>query len=379
MSFTIAQFNILGRYMAGTMWFHYARDFLPKTLAAGCPDWYSNRGYPRCLLWKESDGDGRFYRLPVLMKEISALNADVICLVELDCFQEFRNALNKEGYDAVFRSRPGTKDGCGIFWRRDVFKAASASNSIVFQIPANDRVALAQPLQHLSTNRSTIVVCTHLHWDQAAGHQSAEAKELLSFIRQSESAAGGEFKGTTIVCGDLNTQPGSVAYDLLRKRLSDAAGTYQPGVFTSMKPDVFYYAWPRGCKNVPGAPMEWHHQEGRREILDYILYSEAAFEVEVPVKLPSLVTETGKPPYGFWAGGWSVAPSAGKQAKVNKHNESWSPARTHGDLQLGIPNRLHGSDHLPVSCRLRFRDLGGPSSSSSRCDPPDRKRKRTQE
>ncbi|CAK0858734.1 unnamed protein product [Prorocentrum cordatum] len=36
MALRVAQFNILGRRMAGTMWFHYARDFLPKYFANSC-------------------------------------------------------------------------------------------------------------------------------------------------------------------------------------------------------------------------------------------------------------------------------------------------------------------------------------------------------
>ncbi|CAE8692894.1 unnamed protein product, partial [Polarella glacialis] len=55
----------------------------------------------------------------VLLTEIRALRADVLCLVELDCFEEFRSVLADEGYDATFQARPGKDDGCGIFWRRE--------------------------------------------------------------------------------------------------------------------------------------------------------------------------------------------------------------------------------------------------------------------
>eukprot|EP00444_Apocalathium_aciculiferum_P051281 CAMPEP_0183514918 /NCGR_PEP_ID=MMETSP0371-20130417/13187_1 /TAXON_ID=268820 /ORGANISM="Peridinium aciculiferum, Strain PAER-2" /LENGTH=388 /DNA_ID=CAMNT_0025712391 /DNA_START=126 /DNA_END=1289 /DNA_ORIENTATION=- len=385
MSFRVAQFNILGRYMAGSMWFHYARDFLPKGLATKGPlEWSRTAGFPRQLLWLEQDGPGHFYRFPVLLAEIRALKADIICLVELDCFAEFRDALGEEGYDAVFEGRPGKYDGCGIFWRRDLFAAAGSARSLVYQVPANDRIALAQPLLHLESNQPLLVVSTHLYWDQSSGHQAAEAEELLAFAYGSPASAP---EGPVVLCGDLNTPPGSEAHALLTSHWQDAIQDYEPGAFTSVKPDAYYYAKPRGQQYSNQAWEEWHRQAGRSDIIDYVLFDGGALELEgPPPSLPRLpVPEEGggggggraakKPPFGFWAGGWDFTAAPAEGFEESKHDPDWVPARAHGTLQLGIPNRVHGSDHIPVACTLRFRgtQADGANGADAGTAPPQKR------
>eukprot|EP00438_Fugacium_kawagutii_P002086 Skav219388 [mRNA] locus=scaffold2133:10887:14751:+ [translate_table: standard] len=65
MSFRVGHFNILGKNMAGTMWFHYARDFLPTSFSSSHWDWSRQGNFPRSLLWSAEDGPSRFYRLQV--------------------------------------------------------------------------------------------------------------------------------------------------------------------------------------------------------------------------------------------------------------------------------------------------------------------------
>merc|ERR1712190_509799 len=136
-----------------------------------------------------------------------SLNADVLCLTELDCFPQFREVLSNEGYDAVFQGRPGKGDGCGIFWRRDMLEAKSPCHHIVYGEPAQDRIALVQVLQHRQTGKDVLVLSTHLHWDQQTGHQVSEAKELMSLISDisAEVASSSSVEPAVVVCGDLNS------------------------------------------------------------------------------------------------------------------------------------------------------------------------------
>jgi len=394
MAFRVAHFNILGRHMAGSMWFHYARDFLPPAMNKSGLDWISTSGFPRCLAWRQGTGPScRFYRFPVLLSEIRALRADVLCLVELDCFQEFREALDQEGYDAAFHSRPGRADGCGIFWKRQAFVSVAPSQCHEYSVPANDRIMVAQLLRHTATQRKVLVVSTHLHWDQEAGHQATEAEELLQLIATAESSLGTE--GTsTVVCGDLNATPGANAHRILQNRFQDAGlheglPSYPPDAFTSLKPDVYYFARPRGRQYNSEAYPEWHLQKGRHEVIDYILYDQRAFAAVEPVAVPRLGNDpsvanksrvdsesstqapashvTKKVKYGLWAGGWAFASSAEQSWETRRLDPTWIPERSHGQLQLGIPNRLHGSDHLPIACTFRFRPHAG--NTKRRLDP----------
>eukprot|EP00439_Symbiodinium_sp_Y106_P046745 s2414_g5.t6 len=72
--FRVAHFNILGKNMAGTMWFHYARDFLPAQFASSKWDFRkADPSFPPNLMWSPDDGQSRFYRRQVLLQEIRAL------------------------------------------------------------------------------------------------------------------------------------------------------------------------------------------------------------------------------------------------------------------------------------------------------------------
>lgn len=277
MSFRVGHFNILGKNMAGTMWFHYARDFLPASFSSSHWDWSRAGHFPRSLLWSSEDGPSRFYRLQVLLKEIRSLSADVLCMVELDCFHEFREILDADGYDAIFQARPGKQDGCGIFWRREVFQPVGPCRALIYARPVNDRIAVGQMLKHLPTQQMLLVLSSHLHWDQAAGHQASEAQELMGLMEdmshEHEAATGS--RPAAVVCGDLNSLPGSDAYSVLTRSLHDACLPrghcgYPEGAFTTLKPDVYFFARPRGQAD---ARDQWHWQEGRHEVLDYIFYS----------------------------------------------------------------------------------------------------------
>mmetsp|Transcript_63004 Transcript_63004/g.136800 ORF Transcript_63004/g.136800 Transcript_63004/m.136800 type:complete len:373 (-) Transcript_63004:13-1131(-) len=372
MAFRVAQFNILGRWMAGSMWFHYAKDFLPP-FYRGYQDWSSSAGFPRHLQW-HSRGEGRYSRFDVLMAEIRELRADILCFCELDCFQEFRRALDALGYDAVFVKRPGRKDdGCGIFWRRGSFERSGEQMELVYRVPVSDRVAIAQPLRHLATGRKVLFVGTHLHWDQKAGHQLAEAEELLAFIRHAQGAASSASDDATssgvVLCGDLNLLPNTDAYSVIGKRLCDAAlpdgAEYSSGSFSSMKPDVYYYARPRESIGDYEAREEWHLIPGRSEVLDYIFYCPDSLELQSPVVLPNLEEAppakrrrggSGREFWSFWSGGWDFAASPAPRFEESRHDPYWRPRRMRGQPQLGIPNRVHGSDHVPIVCTLRFKD-----------------------
>eukprot|EP00434_Breviolum_minutum_P017495 symbB.v1.2.015441.t1/scaffold1121.1/size137196/9 len=223
------------------------------------------------------------------MKEIKSLSADVLCFVELDCYHEFKEILGADGYDAVFQARPGKQDGCGIFWRREVFKAVGPCRALIYAQPVNDRIAVGQVLMHLPTQQPLL----------AAGHQSSEAQELLCLLEdmsaEYEQVSG--FRPAAVLCGDLNTLPGSEAYEILSRRLRDASlpdptSSYGEGAFTTLKPDVYYYARPKG--DFDGRD-QWHWQEGRHEVLDYIFYSPEELQMTKPISIPQLPKEELEP------------------------------------------------------------------------------------
>ena len=64
-------------------------------------------------------------RRPRVLEVIAGWRADLFSLVECDDYESFfKPELAKLGYESAYkqRPRPGSDDGCVIFWRRGAFE-----------------------------------------------------------------------------------------------------------------------------------------------------------------------------------------------------------------------------------------------------------------
>lgn len=144
---------------------------------------------PGCLEWE--------YRKPLLLQEIFEANADIICLQELNHFEDLRKALKELGYDGAFREKrasPALKyeyppDGMAVFYRRDRF--ACDENGIEGRSFQDDSgreqsQGYLQILLHdTAAGRPLLVVTTHLKAKDGAeceGMRLQQAQQLLGNI-----------------------------------------------------------------------------------------------------------------------------------------------------------------------------------------------------
>jgi mRNA deadenylase 3'-5' endonuclease subunit Ccr4 len=98
-SISVAQFNVLADYLSDA--FPHIKD-------------------KKLLSWS--------YRKPLLLQELHQLNADVICMEEVDHFEDFQTDLVQSGYSGIFKKKLGSGlDGCALFW-----KSAMYSNVLIF-------------------------------------------------------------------------------------------------------------------------------------------------------------------------------------------------------------------------------------------------------
>lgn len=230
MAFTVVTYNILATA--------YIR-----------PEWYPHT--PPAML-------APAHRVPALVRRVVALDADVLCLqeVESDVFAALETSLAPRGYAGTLarkaRRRP---DGCATFFRREVFAPIE-----VARLPYRDgdppsgHVAQIAVLQH--DGRRLGVANTHLRWDppgtsreQQWGHR--QVRELLGGC-DARSATG------WIVCGDLNVPPESDVVAALR-----AAGL-----------EHAHGAWPR---------MYTCNSNATAKTIDYLFHSAALCATPQPV------------------------------------------------------------------------------------------------
>lgn len=224
------------------------------------------------------------YRRQMVLDELSTLNADVICLQELDkqSYDEFfRQQLSMNGYKGYFaqKSRAETigdnakfVDGCGTFWKDKKYilldtqhfvlgrkaverPGAKASADMLNRVWQRDDIATVVFLENRVTGSRLIVANSHVFWDPAfkdvkliqvavlleelnklaekyAKHPPASNKKMFRFSSDSddeeqiepgpslEYSSGSQIP--TIVCGDYNSGPGSPVYELFTKRQLDA-------------------------------------------------------------------------------------------------------------------------------------------------------------
>lgn len=130
-------------------------------------------------------------RIPAVAKRARELNADILCLQEVE--RASFDAIQKEllNYSGFLEMKPQDRpDGCATFLRGFSFLAAK-------------RVVLEQGhiAQVLTLSPDLVIANTHLKWNPPSRHfAERQARQLL------ESLPAARIQ---IVCGDFNAEPGS--------------------------------------------------------------------------------------------------------------------------------------------------------------------------
>jgi mRNA deadenylase 3'-5' endonuclease subunit Ccr4 len=192
MSFSVASYNVL------------ATAYIQRA-------WYSRT--PALLL-------NPAWRVPALAQYIAKLNADILCLqeVEPDTLAPLRASLGGSGYGLEYaRKRNNRPDGCAILYRQSLFQLIE-SRAIVFAdggglAPDTGYVALMVTLQN--AKRILQVIDTHLTWDPPGTPRQRQLgyRQMQQLLREQEqvpvSAAG------CIICGDFNVTRDSEVVTLI--------------------------------------------------------------------------------------------------------------------------------------------------------------------
>ncbi|NXG65213.1 ANGE2 protein, partial [Hemiprocne comata] len=174
----------------------------------------------RLLIWT--------YRFPNILQEIKQLDADVLCLQEVqeDHYRtEIKSSLESLGYHCEYKMRTGRKpDGCAICFKTSKFSLIS-SNPVEFfrhDIPLLDRdnvglVLLLQPRFHCKTSAAICIANTHLLYNPRRGDiKLTQLAMLLAEIASVAPQKDGTFC-PIIICGDFNSVPGSPLYRFIKE------------------------------------------------------------------------------------------------------------------------------------------------------------------
>lgn len=173
------------------------------------------------------------YRLPRLLREIQAHNADILCLQEVqeDHFvEQIRPALEALGYQCEYKKRTGHKpDGCAVVFKTSRLSLLS-SNPVEFfrrgdALLDRDNVGLVVCLSPSSDPASSICVAnTHLLYNPRRGDiKLAQLAILLAEVNRVSRLPDGS-TNPVLLCGDLNSTPWSPLYRFLTTGRLDYEG-----------------------------------------------------------------------------------------------------------------------------------------------------------
>lgn|GEM_PF-3546952 len=202
-------------------------------------DWARNsfpRVDPEHLTWE--------YRKPRIVAEIRRADPDIVCLQEVDRFEEL-NALLKPQFDGYFKSKgintdTPSRDGAAIFWKRDRLVARGHVDlhySTLCGMADMKQVMLSALFEFergQGEPAAIQVVTTHLKAKKGFDQQRLlQCEAMAKFLNEERTLAD-----LTIVCGDFNTGPDSAAVAKLLQETSSVRlkSTYR-SLFNDVEPD----------------------------------------------------------------------------------------------------------------------------------------------
>uniref|UniRef100_A0A6B2LAM5 Endonuclease/exonuclease/phosphatase domain-containing protein n=1 Tax=Arcella intermedia TaxID=1963864 RepID=A0A6B2LAM5_9EUKA len=156
------------------------------------------------------------------MQEISSMNADIICLQEVDHYRDFFfPSLSKLGYEGYYQQRAGDKkDGCCVMFRRDrlvlVHEVGVDFNEIAQKLKDKTNAHLMNTcnvgqilfLRDEQEEKTVCVANCHLWWEAGAQMiREYQLTYLLFKIKETKEMLGfKQLSIPTILCGDLNEE-----------------------------------------------------------------------------------------------------------------------------------------------------------------------------
>ncbi|CEG36739.1 Glucose-repressible alcohol dehydrogenase transcriptional effector CCR4 and related proteins [Plasmopara halstedii] len=317
-------------------------------------------------------------RKMTLLRQLDALDADVLCLEELsDYWTFFKPELQHRGYDSVYLKRPsihvsnwsGEKkhDGCGIFYKKEKFELKEFE-AVNYHDP-HDRVAVLALLKMRKFAQFVLIGCTHLWWNaKKVDHQMAELYELEEeIIRMSSDVQDkynhdlaktltGQNKVPIVLCGDFNNSPESPIYDymensFMQKPNLEGISEIFRSAYAFYKPNALASALKSSDEAIDveeGKKSEPPHTTvnyRRCWTIDYIWYTKSSLVPSRVLAIPpesELRAEDGP---GNWFNRLVMSDNVNRLGRL--------PSGLHGNYN-GIPNSVYGSDHVPIMAEFEF-------------------------
>lgn len=211
--FVVLSYNILADYLAinhrSKLYFHIPRHML---------DWE----------WRKRS----------ILFELGLWSADIMCLQEVDRFQDLELELRHKGYSGIWKIRAGDAvDGCAIFWQASRFKLLQEEVIEFNKLGLRNNVAQICVLELLnqtctqntsslstsSTGSSKVVICNiHVLYNPKRGE--IKLGQVRNLLHRAHVVSKNWNDAPLVVCGDFNCIPKSPLYNFISEQKLDLSG-----------------------------------------------------------------------------------------------------------------------------------------------------------
>ncbi len=134
----------------------------------------------------------------------------IVCLEEVDHFDELQAALADQGVMGFFEPKTPGRDGCAIFFPRKRFEIRGKHERI--SVGEGSQVALAVHFLDTKINQEFVVAVTHLK--AKAGFETVRQSQALHLCEAIEKMWGNRLP--VFVIGDFNDVPTSLCCSVMR-------------------------------------------------------------------------------------------------------------------------------------------------------------------
>ena len=165
-----------------------------------------------CLDWT--------YRKNMIIDVIVQTSADIVCLQEVDRFEDILTGLNKYGYEGkvhLKKDSPCLKfhnnhgpDGLAMFYRKDKFDVKYVKQ-VYLSDENGDEVSPMMNMKFLIKNTNIQFVVATLHLKAKHGFETRRLKQSESALNHLLSIG----EDSIVLCGDFNAEESEPSYQLL--------------------------------------------------------------------------------------------------------------------------------------------------------------------
>ncbi|KAG7651616.1 Endonuclease/exonuclease/phosphatase [Arabidopsis thaliana x Arabidopsis arenosa] len=166
-------------------------------------------------------------RKHLICKEISRYNASILCLQEVDRFDDLDVLLKNRGFRGVHKSRTGeASDGCAIFWKENLFELLDHQHIEFDKFGMRNNVAQLCVLEmnceedpksklrvRSSDPRRLVVGNIHVLFNPKRG--DIKLGQVRLFLEKAYKLSQEWGNIPVAIAGDLNSTPQSAIYDFI--------------------------------------------------------------------------------------------------------------------------------------------------------------------